>query len=71
MRRRRRARRALRDDIVLTGLDSYPAPDSLRNMAGYDQCPPALRQKIANNPHPMIFAETITGQPILVEIRQC
>jgi hypothetical protein len=67
---RRRGRRALRD-VMLTGLDPYPAPDSVRNMMGYDQCPPLVRQRIANNPHPMVFIQDPFGQTILVEIHQC
>jgi hypothetical protein len=63
-------RRPLRDEVVLTGLDPYPAIDSVRNMMGYDHCPPPVRQRIANNPHPMVFIQDPWGQTILVEIRQ-
>jgi hypothetical protein len=61
--------RPLRRQYVLTGLDPYAASDSVRNMAGYDEAPPALRRRIANNPHPMVFARTPDGKIILVEMR--
>jgi hypothetical protein len=67
--RRRRRPAGLRKQYVLTGLDAAPAPDSVRNMAGYDHCPPALRHKIAYHPRPMVFAKTPDGRVILAEFR--
>jgi hypothetical protein len=67
---RRRRRGPLHDEVVLSGLDSFPAPDSVRNMMGYDQCPPAVRQRIANHPHAMVFATDQFGRTVLIEIRQ-
>jgi hypothetical protein len=68
--RRRRLRPQHDDEVVLSGLDPYPAPDSVRNMMGYDQCPPAVRQRIANHPHAMVFATDQFGRTVLIEIRQ-
>jgi hypothetical protein len=68
--RSRRGPAGLCKEYVLTGLDQRPDPDSVRNMAGYDQCPPNLRRRIAYNPRPMIFVQTPTGQTILAEFRQ-
>lgn len=66
---RRQRRRPLRKEYVLTGLDRHPDPGSVRNMAGYDQCPPKLRQRIACHPRPMIFVKTPEGQTVLAEFR--
>ena len=69
-RRRVRRPRPLRRQYVLTGLDHCAASDSMLNMAGYDDAPPALRRRIAANPYPMLFARTPDGNIILVEIRR-
>jgi hypothetical protein len=51
----------LRKEYVLSGLDAAPAPASVRNMAGYDQCPPAMRSFIANYLRPMVFPKRQTA----------
>jgi hypothetical protein len=62
---RRQRRRPLRKE--LTGLADAPDPTAVHNIAGYDQCPPHLRNRIAYHPRPMVFVKTPDGRVLLAE----